>query len=123
MLPMIRQGKDTVTISPIKNELKRFDIALYTRKNGKHILHRIVKTGETYTCIGDNQYEYETGLKDEQFIGVVTSFSRNGKDRSVADKGYMLYCRIWHHSRKIRYFVYRVVRKLSGMLKNGRKLK
>ena len=58
MLPMIRQGKDEVILSPPPPRLKKYDIPLYRRENGKYILHRVVKVGESYTCIGDNQFVY-----------------------------------------------------------------
>ena len=42
MLPTIRDKKDLVTISPA-NDIKKYDIVLYRRKNGKYVLHRVVK--------------------------------------------------------------------------------
>ena len=119
MLPMLRQGRDTVTLSPISGELKKYDIALYVRANGKHVLHRVIETGVNYTCIGDNQYYCEKGLSREQFIGVVTSFSRDKREYTVDNFGYKLYCRVWHYSRTVRHFASRVRRKLSKIMKIG----
>ena len=45
MLPMLRQGKDTVTLSPIKEPLKKYDIPLYQRDDGAYVLHRITEVG------------------------------------------------------------------------------
>ena len=104
MLPMIRQGKDTVRLSPITRPLKKYDLPIYQRENGQYVLHRIVKVGQTYTCIGDNQYELETGLKPEQMIAVVTAFSRDGKKHQVTELSHWLYCRLWHYSRPVRLF-------------------
>ena len=104
MLPMLRQGMDTVTLSPVPKRLKKYDLPLYRRDDGKYILHRIVKTGECYTCIGDNQFALETGVRQDQIIAVVTSFSRNGKDIPVTALSYQLYCRMWHYSRPVRRF-------------------
>ena len=102
MLPMLRQGKDTVRLSPITRPLKKYDLPLYQRENGQYVLHRIVKVGETYTCVGDNQFELETGLKPEQMIAVVTAFSRGEKKHQVTESSHWLYCRFWHYSRFIR---------------------
>ena len=102
MLPMLRQGRDTVTLSPITGKLKKYDLPLYQRANGKYVLHRIVHVGETYTCAGDNQVVLEYGLRQEQMIAVVTAYTRDGKPHSVNSIGYRLYCRLWHHTRLLR---------------------
>ena len=38
MLPMLRPGMDTVTISPPPEKLKKYDLPLYRRDNGKYII-------------------------------------------------------------------------------------
>lgn len=102
MLPMLRQGLDTVTISPLPPKLKKYDLPLYQRDDGKYVLHRIIRVGETYTCIGDNQLDKETGVRPDQLIGVVTEFTRGEKSISVRDWRYRLYCRLWPAVRFLR---------------------
>ncbi|MBR4882209.1 MAG: S24/S26 family peptidase, partial [Clostridia bacterium] len=63
MHPMLRHGLDSVVLSPAPDKLKKYDIPFYRRSNGRYVLHRVVKVGDSYTCIGDNQYEYEPGIK------------------------------------------------------------
>ena len=109
MLPMIRQGIDKVVLSPLPNKLKKFDLPLYQRKNGQYVLHRIIKIKDTYTCIGDNQFELEHGLQHDQMIGVVSAFTRGDMEHSVKEPGYWLYCRLWHYSRPVRKFWRRCV--------------
>ena len=104
MLPMLHQGLDTVTLSPLPEKLQKYDLPLYQRENGKYILHRIVEAGDTYTCIGDNQFVYEYGLTHDQMIALVTGFSRGEKEYSVGDWRYWIYCRFWHYSRPVRRF-------------------
>lgn len=104
MLPMLRQGIDTVTLSPLPEKLKKYDLPLYRRPDGHYVLHRVVEAGETYTCVGDNQFVYEPGLTHDQMIAVVCRFSRGNREYSVSDWRYWLYCRIWHHSRPMRHF-------------------
>ena len=72
MLPMLRQGIDSVVFSPLPEKLKKYDLPLYQRQNGQYVLHRIVKVGDTYTCIGDNQLAYEPELRHDQMIALVT---------------------------------------------------
>lgn len=103
MLPMIRQGVDSVTLAPLPERLKKHDLPLYQRDNGQYVLHRIVRVAETTTCIGDNQFEKETGLRRDQMIGLVVAFTRNGKEWSVTDWRYWLYCRFWYYSRSVRH--------------------
>lgn len=104
MLPMLRQGIDDVVLSPLPEKLGKYDLPLYQRDDGHFVLHRIVKAGETYTCIGDNQFELEHGLRHDQMIALVTAFYRNGKYHSVNELTYRIYCRFWHYSRGLRHF-------------------
>lgn len=103
MLPMLRQGLDTVTLSPLPVQLRKYDIPLYQRPNGQYVLHRIVRVGETYSCIGDNQFRPETGVQPEQMVALVTAFSRNGREWSVDSLPYQIYCRLWHWTRPVRW--------------------
>lgn len=99
MLPMLKQGRDTVTLTAVTKPLKKYDIPLYRRDNGKYVLHRIIKIGESFTCIGDNQFTAEQDIKKEQIIAIVSAFTRNGKEYSVDNLCYKIYCRFWHFSR------------------------
>ena len=104
MLPMLREGKDTVTLSSPPYSLKKYDIPLYRRDDGKYVLHRVVAVDDHYTCIGDNQFIYEANIRPDQIVAVVTAFSRGEKEHSTCEFGYRLYCRFWHHSRALRHF-------------------
>ncbi|MBR4109655.1 MAG: hypothetical protein IKK41_05010 [Oscillospiraceae bacterium] len=104
MLPMLRQGIDSVVLSPLPEKLKKYDLPLYQRPNGKYILHRIVDVGDTYTCLGDNQYTKEYGVEHQWMIGVVTAFYRGEKYHSVNELGYQIYCRLWYLFKRLRIF-------------------
>lgn len=104
MLPMLRQGIDSVVLSPVPETLRKYDLPLYRRENGKYVLHRIIDVEGIYTCMGDNQFSREPGIRHDQMIAVVTAFYRDGKKYSVSNPGYRLYCRIWYHSRPLRRF-------------------
>ena len=101
---MLRQGKDSVVLSPLPEKLKKYDLPLYQRDNGQYVLHRVVEAGETYTCVGDNQFALENGLRHDQMIALVTAFDRGEKSHSVEEWQYKLYCRLWHISRPVRHF-------------------
>lgn len=114
MLPMLRPGVDTVTISPPPAKLKKYDLPLYQRDNGKYILHRVVAVGDTYTCLGDNQFRKEQGVRHDQIIGLVTEFTRGEKTVSVTVWKYRLYCRFWAFTRFPRRCLRKVVSVLRG---------
>lgn len=103
MLPMLRQGVDSVVLSPLPEKLKKYDLPFYQRENGQFVLHRVVAVGDKYTCIGDNQFCFEPGLDHNQMIGVVTAFTRGDREHSVDELGYRIYCRFWHYSRPMRH--------------------
>ena len=87
MLPLIKEGRDTVTLIKPQNRLKLDDVALYKRKNGQFVLHRVVKVYDGgYDMCGDNQSVPEIGIKDTQIIGLVSKLNLNGKEFSPDDK-------------------------------------
>jgi len=104
MYPLLRNGKDQVILGPLPEKLKKYDLPLYQRDNGHYILHRIVKVGETFSCVGDHQYDYETGIRPDQMIAIATGFYRRGRYCSVNSFGYWLYVRFWHYTRFLRRF-------------------
>lgn len=116
MLPMIRQGVDSVILSPVSDKLQKYDLPLYQRDDGKYILHRIVKVEETYTCVGDNQFVKEPGVRHDQMIAVVTGFTRGEKEHSVTEWTYRLYCRFWHYSRPFRHLWRRAKGKMRRLI-------
>ena len=98
MLPMLRQGIDSVVLSPLPERLRKYDLPLYQRADGKYVLHRVIRVGKTYTCMGDNQFDPEPGVTQEQMIALVTAFYRGDRRISVTDPGYRIYCRLWRWS-------------------------
>lgn len=109
MMPMLRQGRDSVVLSPAPKILRKYDIPLYRRDNGQYVLHRIIAASDTYTCMGDNQFRPEPGIRHDQIIGVVTAFYREGHRIPVTNFRYRVYCRCWHHTRALRHFFRRAV--------------
>ncbi len=117
MLPMLRQGIDSVVLSPLPEKLNKYDLPLYRRADGSFVLHRIVVVGDTYTCIGDNQYIEETGVSHRQMLALVTAFYRGQKRLSVSRPSYRLYCRLWHYSRFPRRLLLWLKRKIRRLLR------
>ena len=118
MTPMILGGRDQVILSPKPEKWKKYDLPFYQRANGQYVLHRIVKVDKTLTCIGDNQFEYEEGLRPDQMIAIATGFVRKGKKYRTDQFSYRIYCRLWHWSRRIRGIFRQIQWKLKSMKKS-----
>lgn len=121
MLPMLREGRDTITLSPAPKKLRKYDIPFYQRENGQYVLHRIVKTGESYTCIGDNQFVYEKGVKQEQIIALCTAFTRDGREYSANAMRWRMYARFWHYSRFPRRVIAGLRRRAASVFRKLKK--
>lgn len=117
MLPMLRQGKDSVELMPLPEKLKKYDLPVYQYPSGKYVMHRVVAVKEDhYVCLGDNTLEYET-IYPAQMIGIVSAFKRGDKRIRVDSRGYRLYCRIWVALFPLRKFVTRAKRRIKKSLK------
>lgn len=97
MYPMLRHGRDTVTLVPAVRPLQKYDIPLYRRSDGTFVLHRITGRDQGgYICMGDHQVEAESGVQKEQIIGVVRSFCRGKISVSAGAPLYRMYIRLWY---------------------------
>mgnify|MGYP004478422905 FL=1 len=107
MLPVIRDGKDTVTVAKPRRDIKAGDVAFYQRDNGQFILQRVMfVNGGTLVLRGDNQWGNEYNVGKDRIIGVLKSFERNGKEHSVRDRDYLLYVRVLPLIRFFRKYFY-----------------
>ena len=104
MNPLLRQDRDLITV--LRSDLApkdtngRFhshDVVLYKRhSDGAYVLHRIVEVREKdYVILGDNCVKREYGITDEDILGVMTSFVRDGKTIQVTDPLYKAYMELW----------------------------
>lgn len=80
MAPFLVNHRDTVYLSKIRHPLKKGDMILYRRDNGRYVLHRICQAASgTYTLVGDAQTEIEFGIRPDQVLAIVTAVRRKGK--------------------------------------------
>ena len=109
MQPLVFNRKDEVTLKKFEGKLKKYDVPFYRRDDGQFILHRIIKVQKdgNYTCRGDNQNIKEYDVRDDQIIGVLTSFTRKGKT-VIINKSlwYKLYCPTWQVLRHFKFLPY-----------------
>lgn len=94
MLPLIYQGHDTAIIIPKGKRLEKYDVALYRRKSGEYVLHRVVKVKkDSYVMCGDNQHVYEHGVTDDMVIGIMTELFHDGESVDIQSKKYKKYAK------------------------------
>ena len=117
MEPLIRQGRDLIVIDKPSGRLKRYDIALFRRKSGQCVLHRVLRTRKNdYIICGDNQAVKEYGVTDEQIIGVMSARIRDGKKLMMNSAKSRIYAHLWCDFFWIRVIMLkakRVVRKVA----------
>lgn len=97
MLPLLRQQKDLFIITKRQSRCKKYDVALYKRADGAYVLHRIIKVlPDGYVFLGDNCLNKEYGITDQDVLGVMTSFVRDGKEYAADAGGCLLYAKVWY---------------------------
>ena len=91
MEPMLRDRKNVVEIVKPTRPLKRYDLPLYRRPDGKYVLHRILKVKkDSFITCGDNRYCRETVPK-EWIVGVMSGYFKNEKYISEKNLKYRAY--------------------------------
>ena len=97
MKPMLRNRRDRIVLLPVgKERLKKWDLPMYRRADGKYVLHRIIDVKDDHYIIrGDNTYMKEY-VRDEQILGYVSEFYRGNRHVSTDEKGYRRYAAFWH---------------------------
>ena len=96
MLPLIRQGRDSVALVALDALPRKNDILFYQREDGSYILHRVKETApEGLALWGDNQLELEQGVLPDQIIGRVVRIFRDDREVNCAGLGYRGYVFFW----------------------------
>ena len=119
MMPLLRQGKDLFTVRKKgKERCRKGDVVLYKRPPDRYVLHRIIEVRpDDYVILGDNCIAMEKGIRDEDIIGVLTSFVRDGKEHSIDEAGYRLYSSVIMHTIPARIFCRKAAGKVRRLLK------
>lgn len=117
MLPMIRQGIDSVVLTAV-DKIKKYDMILYIRDDGAFVLHRVVGARNgVYDLCGDNQCFIERGIRHDQVKAIVSGIYRGEEYVSTDSPEYIKYVKKRVASIPLRYLIVRLksaISKLKG---------
>lgn len=121
MLPLIRQGVDSVILVKPDEKLKKREIIFYRRDNGQFVLHRILKVSKdgTYILCGDNQTVLEKQVRDDSVIASVSAVYRGEKRVDATAFSFRVYQFFWcvMPIRKIIFLARRILSKIKQIFK------
>ena len=113
MRPRIRRGKDSVTIAPLDRPLEKGDVVLF-RLGEKYIVHRVWKLAEgRVRTFGDNCWNPDPWIPEEQVLGLVVKYSRDGKAHRLDTPQARAWGKAWMAIHPIR-LCYKRLRALAG---------
>ena len=116
MLPLIREGLDTVRLIKVNRPFKKYDVILYQRANGQFVLHRIVRVHQQgLDLMGDNQWSIERDVDPKQVIALMSGIYRQEKYIPCTSLPYRLYARrrvCFRWGRKFIYVIKRFGKKI-----------
>ncbi len=109
MRPLIRGGRDTVVVEPLRHAPRRGELVMYAKRDGLYIIHRIVGVSDgRYLTRGDNCISCEC-VPRERMVGVVVEICRGGRHISVDDWQYRAYVWLWMRLAPLRMAVYGLI--------------
>ena len=115
MSPLLKDGVDSVILAKCQNprSLKRCDVPLYHRQDGKYVLHRIVKKTKTgFWMCGDAQWDIEKEIPFENIDAVAVGFIKGKKEIKTSHIGYKLYSFFWVVALPFRGLIFKAWRRL-----------
>lgn len=112
MRPLLREGRDSITLSRPREALRRYDIVLFHYED-HYVLHRIVGIGASgYACCGDHRLRCEVGVTEDAILAVVTAIHRGDKELRMDTWRYRAYVRFVVLRQRMGRFALRVMRRL-----------
>lgn len=109
MAPFLKDGRDIIVISPVKQRLKKGDMVFYQRKSGQFVMHRIHHVKQNgYYLVGDAQDYIEGPVLREQIFGVVTSVRRKNKWIKPGSLSWKFYSKVWIRLVPVRLVIFKI---------------
>ena len=113
MRPLIRRGKDPVTIIPLARPLEKGDVVLF-RLGERYIVHRVWKLEDgRVRTFGDNCWNPDPWIPENQVLGLVVKYARDGRGHRLDTPQARAWGRAWMVLRPA-WKLYRRARSLVG---------
>jgi len=120
MRPLIRRGRDKVTILPLMRPLKIGDVVLFQGGPQRYVVHRVYRLrGGFVQTLGDNCWNPDPWMPLEQVWGLVTRLERDGRIYQLDSRparwwgiGWMFLHPVWKVYRKCRSLAARCIKKM-----------
>lgn len=96
MMPLIRRGKDSVTIAALQRPLRIGDVVLITTGADRYVVHRVWRiNGTTIRTLGDNCVNPDPWIPQECVLGQAILYSRNNVKHRLDTTAARLWGRAW----------------------------
>lgn len=124
MLPLLKAGRDSVTVIPLRRELMIGDIIVFRREDGFYVVHRVrALTQSDVETIGDNCLDPDAWFAYKDVCGLVSHIQRHRRLILIDTPFWRAYGRFWmrmlpvraFYRKKIRSPLREVVRKVFGI--------
>lgn len=114
MRPLIRRGKDHVTILPLMRPLMIGDVVLFQAGPERYVVHRVYRLRDDQVqTLGDNCWNPDPWMPLTQVWGLVIRFERGGRTHPLDTPLARAWGRAWMAVHPIR-LCYKRLRSLAG---------
>ena len=119
MVPFLRNGQDTVFVSPPDGPFRRGDLVFYTRPSGQYVMHRIyhIRNGMLF-IVGDAHTEVEGPVDPDRVFGVVREVLRKGKALRRGSLCWWFFEQVWIRMVPLRPLAFRCYGLVSRLWKH-----
>ena len=122
MRPLIRRGRDYVTVVPLRDEPVAGDIVLFSDESQeRYVVHRVwkVKSGKILTW-GDNCATPDGWIQLESIWGKIEQIERGKRTIHPEPKKGLRWAKFWHKVRPWYMFYQRIKQGVAHRIKNGK---
>ena len=96
MMPLIRRGKDPVTIAALQRPLRIGDVVLVVIGEERYVVHRVWKiNGTEIRTLGDNCVIPDPWIAQDCVLGQAVLYSRNNVRHRLDTTAARLWGRVW----------------------------
>ncbi|MDO4547087.1 MAG: S24/S26 family peptidase [Clostridia bacterium] len=118
MRPLIRTGRDTVTVVPMARAARVGDIVLF-RDGARYVLHRVWRVGQSRVqTFGDGCYRPDAWIDAKNILGLAVCVERGDRRIDPNARIWRAYARLWMGLRFFRkgiFYLYSAACRVRGV--------